>query len=231
MEWMLRRSTQLMEGLPWLRWSSFNLFLHSAVQMYAINIFIHSYIIYTFTLIYSYLRSSWVKKFKPNWLDFTSLRSSSPIPASKATSKRTSERQSYVSFRVRFSRDFSWRPHTLCYSSLATRKRTSERWSCVSFRVRFSRDFSWLPHTLIYSSLPPEASKGSPKYIKQLTFNLAELPNSVAKLWLTDDNINKGSDWLWLHNLTVLSHDDVRSQLLSWLKFTLVTEPSWPTTG
>ena len=40
MEWMLRRSTQLMEWLPWLRWSSFNLFLHSAVQMYEINIFI-----------------------------------------------------------------------------------------------------------------------------------------------------------------------------------------------
>ena len=77
----------------------------------------------------------------------------------------------------------------------------------------------------------PEANKGSPKYIKPLTFNLAELPNSVAKLWLTDDNVNKGSDWLWLHNLTVLSHDDVRSQLWSWLKFTLVTEPSWPTTG
>ena len=77
----------------------------------------------------------------------------------------------------------------------------------------------------------PEANKGSPKYIKPLTFNLAELPNSVAKLWLTDDNVNKGSDWLWLHSLTVLSHDDVRSQLLSWLKFTLVTEPSWPTTG
>ena len=90
---------------------------------------------------------------KPNWLNFTSLRLSSPILASKATSKRTSKRWSCVSFRVRFSRDFSWLPHTLCYSSLATRKRTTERWSCVSFRVRFSRDFSWLPHTLCYSSL------------------------------------------------------------------------------
>ena len=52
----------------------------------------------------------------------------------------------------------------------------------AAFLVRFSCDFFVTPHTPRYSSLPPEASKGSQNYIKPLTFNLAELPNSVAKL-------------------------------------------------
>ena len=60
------------------------------------------------------------------------------------------------------------------------------------------------------------------------TLTLAELSSSEAKLWLTNENTIKGSVWAGLHNLTVLSHDDVKSHRPSWPKLTLVTDPSWP---
>lgn len=171
-----------MQWRPWLRWSSLNLFLHSAVQMYEINIFITSDL--------NELRNS-------NKTDWISLACDQALQFWRA--KRPAREQASGEAAFPFVWGF----------------RVSSRESPIHF----------------VTVCCPEANKGSPKYIKPLTFNLAELPNSVAKLWVTDDNVNKGSDWLWLHNLTVLSHDDVRSQLLSWLKFTLVTEPSWPTTG
>lgn len=60
------------------------------------------------------------------------------------------------------------------------------------------------------------------------TLTFVELVSSDAKLWLTDENVITGSEWAELHSLTVLSLDDVISQRLSWLKLTLVTDPSCP---
>ena len=60
------------------------------------------------------------------------------------------------------------------------------------------------------------------------TLTFVELLSSEEKLWLTDENVITGSEWAGLHSLTVLSLDDVISQRLSWLKLTLVTDPSCP---
>ena len=60
------------------------------------------------------------------------------------------------------------------------------------------------------------------------TLTFVELLSSEEKLWLTDENVITGSEWTGLHSLTVLSLDDVISQRLSWLKLTLVTDPSCP---
>ena len=60
------------------------------------------------------------------------------------------------------------------------------------------------------------------------TFSFAPPLNSEAKLWLTDENTSSGSERAGLHRRAVLSEDDVRSHLPSWLKCTLVTAPSWP---
>ena len=60
------------------------------------------------------------------------------------------------------------------------------------------------------------------------TLTFVELLGSEEKLWLTDENFITGSEWAGLHSLTVLSLDDVISQRLSWLKLTLVTDPSCP---
>lgn len=204
-----------MQWLPWRRWSSLNLFLYSVVQRYAINTFIISDL--------NELRNS-------NQTDWISLACHQALQFWRAKRPAREQASGEAAFPFPWGFRMTSRDSPIHFVIVRSRHAREQASGKAAFLVRFSRHFSWLP-TLRYSSLPPEASKGSQKYIKPLTFNLAEPPNSVAKLWLTDDNINKGSDWLWLHSLTVLSHDDVRSQLLSWLKFTLVTEPSWPTTG
>ena len=150
-----------MQWLPWLRWSSLNLFLYSAVQMYEINMFITSDL--------NELRNS-------NQTDWISLACDqahqfwrTKRPAREQASSeaafpfvwgfRVTSRDSPIHFvivRWRHAREqpsgeaafpfvwgfrvtFSWLSRTLRYSSLATRKRTSERWSCPSCEV-----FAWL---------------------------------------------------------------------------------------